>query len=243
MMGRVSAALLAGCLLASLTGLVFADDVEVAKNPDPWEEFNRKIHGFNDWADRWFLKPVAVGYTKVFPTPLRRSVSNFYDNLWLPLTIVNQLLQGKGGAAMNDTGRFLMNTTVGLAGLFDPATAAGLDYHEEDFGQTFGKWGVPSGPYLVLPLLGPSTVRHGVGRIGDALLFPPRYIEHDGWRYAAYGLWVIDTRSRLLGIEELVSGDRYLFIRDVYLQSVEFQIKDGEIDAEDDAFLNDDWDD
>lgn len=233
-MRRATAAVLVGVLSASLAGHVFADD--------PWEGFNRKIQGFNDWGDRWFVKPIAKGYTNVTPAPLRRRVSNFYDNLWLPLTIVNQLLQGKGGAAMNDTGRFLMNTTVGLVGLFDPATTAGLDYHEEDFGQTFAVWGIPRGPYLVLPLLGPSTIRHGIGRLGDAQLFPPRYIEHDGWRYAAYGLYFIDGRSRLFGVEELISGDRYVFIRDVYLQSLDFRINDGEMDAEDDAFLDDDWD-
>jgi len=241
-MRKLTTAVLAGCLLASLAVPGFADDTEGAKNPDPWEGFNRKIYGLNDWGDRWFVKPIATGYTKITPAPVRRRVSNFYDNLWLPLTIINQLLQGKVGAAGNDTGRFLMNTTVGLLGLFDPATTAGLDYHEEDFGQTFGRWGIPAGPYLVLPFLGPSTVRNGIGKIGDARLFPPRYIEHDGWRYAAYGLFFIDKRSRLFGVEKLVSGDRYVFIRDVYLQTVDFQIKDGEIDAEDDAFLDDDWD-
>jgi phospholipid-binding lipoprotein MlaA len=240
-MRRAVIAILIGSLWA-FPGPISAQSAE-PPNPDPWEGFNRKMQAFNDWADRWVLKPVAKGYVKVIPSPLRRGVGNVFDNLWTPLTIVNQLLQGKGGASLNDTGRFLMNSTVGLAGLFDPATSVGLARHDETFGQTFGVWGIPSGPYLVLPFLGPSTVRNGVGRIGDVQFFAPRYIEDTAWRIGVTALYFVDLRSRLLSAEELISGDRYLFIRDAYLQSDEFAMKDGDIDVEDDAFLDDDWED
>lgn len=228
-------------VLLTVSGAGLAEDEAKEKNPDPWEGFNRKVQGFNDWADRWFLRPVAVGYTKVVPSPVRTGVSNFYANLWLPLTIVNQLLQGKGGAALNDTGRFILNSTIGIGGLLDPATDAGLERHDEDFGQTFGRWGIPSGPYLVLPLLGPSTVRNGIGRVPDSYLFPPRYIDDTAWRYGVYGLYVIEARARLLSTEELITGDRYIFIRDAYLQNREYNVKDGNVDVEDDPFLEDDW--
>lgn len=238
-MRSATAAVLVGVLLA-VSAPSRAEESE-EKNPDPWEGFNRKIQSFNDWADRWVLRPVAVGYTKVVPSPARKGISNFYANLWLPLTIVNQLLQGKGGAALNDSGRFILNSTLGIGGLFDPATDAGLARNEEDFGQTFGRWGVPAGPYLVLPLLGPSTVRNGIGRIGDGQLFPPRYIDDTAWRYTAYALYAIEARARLLSAEELITGDRYLFIRDAYLQSNQFNVKDGNVDAEEDPFLDDEW--
>jgi len=122
---------------------------------DPWEPVNRGVYTFNDALDRAALKPVVKGYRKVIPAFLRRGAGNFFTNLRAPLTIVNQLLQGKGRAAMNDTGRLLLNSTVGVGGLFDPATPAGLEQHDEDFGQTLATWGVADGPFVMLPLLGP----------------------------------------------------------------------------------------
>ena len=136
---------------------------------------NRRVFAFNDAMDRWVLKPVAKGYTKITPRLLRRGVSNFFVNLSYPFVIVNEFLQGKFAEGASDTGRFVMNTTLGLGGLFDPATGADLQLHDEDFGQTFAKWGVGSGPYLVIPFLGPSDVRDGIGSGVGFAAQPTRY--------------------------------------------------------------------
>lgn len=226
--------ILSGCLATPVP--VLAQET----NPDPWEPMNRKTQAFNDWADRWFLRPLASGYTKVVPSPLRTGVSNLFDNLWQPWTAVNQLLQGKGKAAANDSARFVLNLTIGVGGLFDPATAAGLANNQEDLGQTFARWGAGRGPYLVLPILGPSSVRAGIGRLGDMWAFPPRYINDTELRYAVYVLYAIDTRARLLDVDDLISGDRYLFFRDAYLQRRDFLINDGEF--VEDPFDDEDWD-
>ncbi len=210
------------------------------RNPDPWEGMNRKVQKFNDGADRWLLRPIAVGYTKVVPKFMRRGVSNFFGNLTYPVVVVNQFLQGKWRNGFADTGRFLVNSTLGIGGLFDPATRAGLEAHEEDFGQTFAKWGMGSGPYLVLPLMGPSTIRDGGGRIVDATMFPPRFVEEERVRYALTGLYFLDTRASLLDVENLLSGDRYAFLRDAYLQRREYLIMDGEVE---DSFLDEDFED
>jgi phospholipid-binding lipoprotein MlaA len=207
-------------------------------NPDPLEGVNRKIQTFNDTADRWVLKPLAKGYTKVVPKVARRGVSNFFTNLTYPVVMLNQFLQGKWRAGFSDTGRFLLNTTLGLGGLLDPATAAGLDQHEEDFGQTFARWGMGSGPYLVVPFMGPATVRDGGGSIVGAFMYAPRYSDNVPLRNSLTGLMVLDTRAGLLSAEELISGDRYSFLRDAYLQRREYLIHDGKVE---DSFLDDDW--
>ena len=132
---------------------------------DPWEPLNRGVYGFNRGVDKVTLKPIATAYRNATPGFVQRGVSNFFANLRTPLTIINQLLQGKGGAAISDSGRLLLNTTLGIGGLFDPATAAGLEEHDEDFGQTLAVWGVSDGPFVMVPLLGPRTLR-------DALMIP-----------------------------------------------------------------------
>ncbi|MEP7246586.1 MAG: VacJ family lipoprotein [Gammaproteobacteria bacterium] len=215
-------ALLAGC----------ASQPNVKKDPrDPLESFNRASYKFNDALDRAVLKPVAKGYKAIAPQFVETGVSNFFSNLEQPTVIVNDLLQAKFKPALSDTGRFLMNTTIGLGGLLDPASAAGLDRNDEDFGQTLGKWGVPSGPYLMVPFFGPSTFRDGVGSGADVFTDPVHYVERDAIRYSLDGVGLINMRAQLLQTEEALSQtyDKYAFIRNVYLQRREFLVTDGAV--------------
>jgi phospholipid-binding lipoprotein MlaA len=198
---------------------------------DPWEGFNRASYKFNDALDRAIAKPVAKGYKKVTPRVVRTGVSNFISNLGTVTTVVNDVLQGKVKQAGHDSGRFLLNSTIGLAGLFDPASAAGLERNDEDFGQTLGKWGVKSGPYLMLPILGPSTVRDTIARIPDQFTYPVNYLEDDSTRYLIRGVDFLDLRAGLLDLEPQLekSYDKYAFIRNAWLQRREFQVKDGDV--------------
>jgi phospholipid-binding lipoprotein MlaA len=193
---------------------------------DPWEGMNRSIYKFNAKVDRGVLRPVAVGYRKVTPQFVRTGVSNFFDNLGYPVVIVNDVLQAQFKPFLNDTGRLLMNTTLGLGGLFDPASAAGLDKNERDFGQTLGKWGIGAGPYLMIPLVGPSDVRDAVGRVGDEFSSPRHYINNNYWDYGLFAVGVVDTRYRLLDTDQLVYNayDPYAFLRNAYLQRREFKV-------------------
>ncbi|HEY6598784.1 MAG TPA: VacJ family lipoprotein [Pseudomonadales bacterium] len=220
--------------------VAFACHAGAAEEPsDPLQGMNRKIQSFNDGADRWVLKPVAKGYNAVTPRFLRRCVGNFFVNLTYPITVVNQFLQGKWRAGATDTARFVMNTTVGVGGLFDPATNAGITLHDEDFGQTFAHWGIGSGPYLVIPFLGPSTVRDGIGSAAGFAVQPTRYIfEDETTVYGLTALNAVQVRAGLLSAEQLISGDRYLFFRDAYLQRRQYLIQDGEVK---DEFLDDEW--
>jgi phospholipid-binding lipoprotein MlaA len=194
-------------------------------NPDPWEGFNRKVFVFNDTFDRYLLKPLARGYMVVMPDWADRGLYNFFGNLTEPRVIVNGLLQGKFRQAGSDGLRFVLNSTVGLLGFIDVASRFDLRKHDEDFGQSLGVWGLSSGPYLVLPLLGPSTVRDGVGLAPDFMLDPIARIDEDETRYAVIGFKAVIVRAHLLSSEKLISGDRYLFIRDAYLQNREFLTK------------------
>ena len=205
---------------------------------DPWEGFNRKVFAFNDGADRFVLKPVAKGYKKVVPNGVRKAVGRFFSNIQYPIVAVNQLLQGKGKLGLRDSARFLINSTLGVAGLFDPARKMGFDEHEEDFGQTFARWGITSGPYLVVPFWGPSTLRGSTGDLADWSVYPPRYLDSEQLRYSLFLINAIDKRAGLLSAENLISGDRYEFFRDAYLQRRDYLIHDGEVE---DPFLDDDW--
>jgi phospholipid-binding lipoprotein MlaA len=198
---------------------------------DPFERVNRATFKFNDALDRAALKPVAKGYRKVTPHFVQTGVSNFMDNLDTPRTLVSDLLQGKFKASFNDTGRLLLNSTLGLGGLLDPATDAGLSKNDEDFGQVLGKWGIGSGPYIVLPLLGPSTMRDGIGRIPDHFTDPINYVERDSIRWGLWGVSVVDLRARYLDVEQTLNQtyDRYAFMRNVYLQRREYQVTDGNV--------------
>ncbi|UZK03598.1 MlaA family lipoprotein [Venatoribacter cucullus] len=209
-------------------------------NPDPWEGFNRKMFAFNETLDRHVARPLAQGYQAITPEPVDRSVSHFFSNFHDLTVIVNGLAQLKFGQALSDTARVLVNTTIGFFGIFDVATHIGLPKHNEDFGQTLGYWGVGSGPYLVLPLLGPSTVRDTGGlalEYSAGLSYVDMGNRDQGW--AATGLYLVDTRAGLLASENLISGDRYTFIRSFYLQRREFLINDGVME---DDFGDDDWD-
>lgn len=212
------------------------------RDPDPWIGMNRSLWNFNDGLDRLILRPIARGYRAITPDLAEEGISNFFDNLQVPGTALNQLLQGKPKEMFNDVGRFAVNSTFGILGVFDVATRTGLPQHEEDFGQTLAVWGVPQGPYFMIPIRGPSTVTHAGGMFVDALTNPIRYIRNVRARNVTYGLYFLDLRKRLLTAEVLISGDEYLFVRDAFLQRRDFLIRDGVF--EEDPFMDfDDFED
>lgn len=204
---------------------------------DPWEPFNRRVHGFNEFFDSNVGRPVARGYQRVTPGPVSRGVSNFFSNLGEFNNIANSVLQGKGESALISTGRLVFNSTFGLLGLFDVATHFDLPRQNEDFGQTLGYWGVNSGPYLVLPFLGPSTVRDSAGRGVDYYAPDPWDVFERPDYYYIRGVYAVDLRASLLAAERTITGDRYTFLRNAYLQRREYLIRDGQI--EDDPFADD----
>lgn len=211
------------------------------RNPeDPWEGFNRKVFAFNEVLDRYALKPVAQGYDYVTPQPVQTGVGNFFSNLGEIRTTINSVLQGKPGNAGISTGRFLLNSTLGFAGVLDVASDMELTGNTEDFGQTLGVWGVGEGPYMVLPLLGPSTVRDTAGLPADAYTSPLMYVDDDRITVGLAVLDVIDTRAGYLEQEKLISGDRYAFLRDTYLQRRRFEVLDGKMGK--DPFASDEFD-
>lgn len=195
---------------------------------DPWEKWNRKVHVFNNGVDRYVARPLATAYVNVVPRPVRNGVHNFFDNLGQPLTVVNSLLQGKPGEAWDAFGRFLINTTVGVAGVFDVATHEQVPNRDEDFGQTLGVWGWKQSRYVELPLFGPRTVRDTFGLVGDAPLSPVRRIENDKARIFLQGLQLVDVRTQLMAIDSMREGalDEYALFRDGWLQRRSYQISD-----------------
>ena len=198
---------------------------------DPIESLNRQVFEFNDVVDRVLLKPVAQAYQYVLPEPVRDCISNMFSNLREPSNAVNNLLQGKPIDAASDLCRFVVNTTVGLAGCFDPARRMGLEKHNEDFGQTLGRWGLAAGPYLVVPIFGPSSVRDAIGVYGaEPYLDLNFYIDNIRLRNSIIGARVVDQRAQLLETDDLISGaalDKYRFIRDGYLQRRRNLVHDG----------------
>jgi len=223
---RAARAILATLLLASC-----AVTSPREESRDPWEGWNRRVFTFNERVDRAVLKPVSEAYVKVVPSTMRRGVSNFFDNLTYINVIANALLQGKPAQAYADTGRFIINTTLGMGGLLDIATPAGVPRNDEDFGQTLGVWGVGEGPYLVLPLLGPSTFRDVPRYVFSALVHPLNYYSGDSAVAPALGgLSVVDQRAQARGAFELIDAaalDRYIFVREAYRQRRLFLIYDG----------------
>ncbi len=211
-----------------------------ARSPiDPWEPLNRGVYAFNDGLDTVSLRPVSKGYKKVVPGFVRRGISNFFANLRTPLIIVNDLLQGKGRDAIGDTGRLVLNSTVGVGGLIDVATPAGFEQHDEDFGQTLAKWGVPDGPYVMLPLLGPRTLRDAVATPLNFFLDPLLHYDNSSVRDKLWAVEAIHRRSRLLaaGVAIESSNDPYITIREAYLQNRAFLIHDGDPpEGDDDLF-------
>ena len=218
-------------VLLLLASANFAISEEIQK-VDPLEGINRVFYELNfNLLDPVIIKPIAIIYDQTTPKPVRRVLRNFFSNLDEVPSLVNNVLQGKFGQAGNNAGRFLMNTTIGLGGFFDVAEKAGLQPGEdEDFGQTLAVWGIPAGPYLMLPFFGPSTLRDAPSNFVDSLFDPFSYNNQLSVRVAIKGIDLIALRADLLGIDDVISGDEYLFIRDVYLQNREYVISDGAID-------------
>jgi phospholipid-binding lipoprotein MlaA len=192
---------------------------------DPWERMNRSTYRFNDKFDKAIARPVARVYRKT-PQFVQLGVHNFFTNLDYPVVMVNDLLQGQLKPLMADSARLVINTTLGVGGLLDPASAAGLERNDRDLGQTLGKWGMRTGPYLVIPFLGPSDVRDAIGRLGDDFSSPRHYIRNAYWDYGLYLLEAIDHRARLLDTTRMVDSayDPYAFLRNAYLQNREFKV-------------------
>lgn len=215
-------------MISLATSLAWADQPERSA----LETYNLAAHGLNNKLDRWLLKPAAKGYKAVTPDLIEKGVSNFFSNLGEFVNIPNDLLQGKFKQASNDTGRLLVNSTLGVGGLFDVADNLGIKKADgEDLGQTLGVWGVPSGPYLVIPLLGPSTLRDFPSRIVDSLAFNPvNKVDDRAFRLGLIAMDAIDTRAGLLKVEQLVMGDEYSFIKSVYLQRREYLVEDGNVE-------------
>jgi phospholipid-binding lipoprotein MlaA len=209
---------------------------------DPFEGYNRAMFKVNEKVDKAVLKPVARGYAKVMPKPVRNGVSNAFANVGDPWVGLNNLLQGKPADSLSDVMRFLVNSTFGLAGVLDVATEAGLPKHDEDFGQTLGVWGVGDGPYLVLPFFGPRTLR-------DAVVLPLDATLDDAWvltthipsRNTLSAVQIINERAAALGMERTLEEgtlDKYRFVRDFYLQQRRYKVHDGNLQALDDDFYD-----
>ena len=213
----MAAGLLAGCATSG--------------NPkDPIEGFNRAMFAFNEGLDSAIVKPVATGYEAVLPSPIRTGVTNFFSNIEDVFIGVNNLLQGKVPEAFSDLGRVVINTTIGLLGVLDMASDAGLEKHDEDFGQTFGRWGVGNGAYVVIPVFGPRTARDTVGLILDSAVDPVGDHKPKGTRNAALVLRVVNKRANLLAADKVVEEaalDKYSYMRDAYLQRSRNLIHDG----------------
>ena len=222
----VKIAILISGLLSGLAAVpVYAED------GDRFENLNRKVFYINDRLDHYALRPAAVTYKKLMPNPLEKGVENVFSNLDEVTNVVNDLLQGKFSQAAHDSGRFLINTTIGIGGIFDVAKRAGLDKSDgEDFGQTLAVWGVGEGPYLMLPLVGPSTLRDAPSKFVDSITSPFSYVDDVRTRNTARGVDLLAKRAGLLEIDRVISGDKYLFVRDVYLQRNRYLVNDGAIE-------------
>ncbi|MFK7862875.1 MAG: VacJ family lipoprotein [Pseudohongiellaceae bacterium] len=201
-----------------------------AQSPDPWGKANRQTFAFNDFFDQLIVRPVAVTYTTMVPRIARQGIGNFFSNIDDVNVLVNDVLQLKLKDAAGDTGRLLINSTIGLGGVLDVATGIGLQKHEEDFGQTLGFWGVGAGPYVVLPIFGASNVRDSFGLVLDTLFNPIQYQDNSATRLTLFTVRETDTRASLLALDELIGGDKYLFIREAYIQRRNYLVNDGQID-------------
>lgn len=219
--------------LAALAFLLLAAGCATTKGSDPrdpWEPMNRATFEFNDTADRAVLKPLAEGYVKAVPGFAREGVQNFFENIADVGTGLNNILQGKGGNGASDLGRFVVNSTLGIFGLWDVATPMGLEKHSEDFGQTLGVWGMQSGPYFVIPLLGPSTLRDAPARAADPSWYYSGLLDNNTLYWSLWGIDQLRTRANLLKGESVLDQaalDRYIFVRDAWLQRRRSQVYDG----------------
>jgi len=231
-----------GLLLAVAAAMTACASSEQLSNSDadPWEAPNRGIYKFNDAIDRAILKPIAMGYRWIMPSFASRGVTNFSRNLRTPSSALNNFLQGKPRQGLSDITRFLFNSTIGVVGLIDVASAGGLERYEEDFGQTLAVWGVPDGPYVYLPLLGPFTLRDAIALPVNVYTDLLIHYDNSSVRDKLYILRLIDLRARLLTVDRLLddSKDPYITIRESYLQNRVYQIHDGN-PPEDDDFYDD----
>mgnify|MGYP001352315048 CR=1 FL=1 len=203
---------------------------------DPFKDLNEKTHNLNQGLDESIATPIAKVYRKITPDFVEVGVTNFTDNIEDINIALNNLLQAKIKDGLSDILRFTINSTIGLLGFFDVASSIGLPKHAEDFGQTLAVWGVSDGPYIVLPVLGPSTLRDTLARIPEAFMTPLLLIDHHRTGYELTAIDLLEKRARYLGLESIVIGDEYLFYRDAYFQSREFDIKDGLIEDDFDDF-------
>ena len=230
-------------ILSTLTLVTLSVGVSATENADPWESMNRKTYAFNEFIDSCCLKPVAKGYRAVTPDFLEDGFSNFFGNATEVLTIVNDLAQGKFVQGGQDTLRFIVNSTVGIAGFIDIGSRIGLEEHDEDFGQTLAVWGVGEGPFVMLPLFGPKTLLGSATLYPDSALTMLNTIDKESVKYTLGGLGIVSLRASLLDIEKLAAGDRYTFIRDAYLQRRAFLVSDGQLSDEELFEGDDDFDD
>ena len=230
---------LAACATTSYPS--YANDASNDSLHDPWETGNRRIHAFNQQADRVLLRPAAKAYVTVTPKPLRRGLNNVFTHLRVPVSVFNLLLQGRGRDAGEQTGRFLINTVYGVGGLWDVASDGNLPNHNTDFGLTLASWGWQESRFVMLPLLGPSTLRDGLGRATDRAIDPAWQIMVDELGWSVPALSVINTRTNLLPLDEQLDSafDSYTFLRDSWLQRRQFQIHgDDNLLPDYDAFLD-----
>jgi phospholipid-binding lipoprotein MlaA len=216
--------------IALLTGCAIAKP----RTDDPLEKYNREAYKFTDTVDKALIRPVAVGYRKVTTPPLRRSFSDFFTNIRMPITVANDLLQARPRQAMQSSGRFLVNLTLGIGGFFDPASQLGLPLEDNDFGITLARWGVPEGDYLFIPLVGPSTARDIWSLLVDSYFFDPLSIyasnhSYHGLQYLPQAMYLVTLRSRGIDAESFLQSayDPYVFIRDAYRQQRLYAIYDG----------------
>ena len=227
---RIYSVAFVAAVLGALSGCA-----TTAENPkDPYEGFNRAMFAVNEGVDVVF-KPVAQGYDAAAPLPVKAGVGNFFGNLWDVITAFNSLLQGKGGDGASDIGRVLINTTIGIGGVFDVASEMGLEKHAEDFGQTLGKWGVGTGPYFYWPIIGPRTTRDTFGWAVDSYMDPVWYFNDVPLRNSLVGVHFIDLRASLLPTDKIVDEaafDKYTYVRDAYLQHRISEINDGNTPVE-----------
>jgi phospholipid-binding lipoprotein MlaA len=222
-------------LLMTSMMLLYAEDSVSKDENDPYENLNRFVFDISDSLDESFLKPSAQIYSNYTPLFIKDSVTNFFYNLAEIDTVINQLLQGKPKLAAQDSLRFIMNTTIGFGGIFDIASRIGFERHDEDFGQTLGVWGFEPGAYVFVPFVGPSTIRDLFGIPLSWYVSGTFAIEDNETKIFFSFLDVIETRERLLAAENLIIGDKYKFVKDVFMQSREHEVKDGEVE---DKFLS-----
>jgi len=239
------------CLGLSASGVPAQEEQDQLDDPlwqriepqkdDPWEPMNRKIFMFNEGLDRYMLRPVARGYRFVTPDPVEVGVTNFIRNIYEFNTVANSILQGRVDNTIHSLGRLIINTTIGLGGFFDVAAKMGVDRRPADFGQTLFVWGVDSGPFLMVPVSGPRTVRSGTGLVVDSFSSLPALSQGALFNWSFLGVEAIDTRAQLLRADQLISGDKYIFLREAYLSRRETFLNNGVVD---DSFSDfEDWED